>query len=375
MSQAHLPSRSAAHNSRTAAWGDTPARQPNASAPIPISVLGAGSWGTALAALACQRHSTLLWARNPTSAKQVNTRHQLPQYLPNIDLPADLKATDSFEQAVQHACQHDKGPGLIILGVPLAGLVPVCQQLSQVLPKQRRHPLFIVRTSKGFHPKSGALPAALTDAHLPDVPWLHSGTLAGPSFALEVAQGLPVALTIATQSDALAQQCVAALHGVQARIYRSHDVLGVEIGGALKNIIAIACGVSDGLQLGSNARAALITRGLAEIQRIGSALGGQPETFTGLTGLGDLVLTATGDLSRNRQVGLAIARGELEQILATGLTAEGVRCAQAVRDIARQHQVEVPVTDAVCAVLFEGTPPAEAVRQLLARAARTESKK
>lgn len=348
-----------------------PAVSPPSSA-TPVSVLGAGSWGTALAALACRRSPTLIWARNPERAHEIAHQQTLEHYLPGVRLPADLNATTDLKQAVAHACADDTQPGLIILGVPVAGLEQVCQQLAQHLPAQRQHPLFIIRTSKGFHPDSGELPAALSQALLPATPWLHTGTLSGPSFALEVARGLPVALTIATDSDALAAHCVAALHGVQARIYRSHDVLGVEIGGALKNVMAIACGVSDGLQLGNNARAALITRGLAEIQRIGAALGGSPETFMGLTGLGDLVLTATGDLSRNRQVGLAIARGEYQRLIQSGLTVEGVRCALAVQKIARTHHVEAPVTDAVCAVLFEGVSPEDAVRQLLARAARTE---
>jgi len=344
----------------------------DARAALPVTVLGAGSWGTALAALAARRSPTLVWARNADSVRAINNQQRLQQYLPDIQLPQSLQATDNFEQALAHACQQDSGPGLVILGVPLAGLTELCARIRQYLPATRRHPLFIIRTSKGFHPDTRQLPAQLTEEHLPRAPWLHTGTLSGPSFAYEVAQGLPVALTIATPSDSLAKHCVQVLHGVQARIYRSHDVIGVEVGGALKNIMAIACGVSDGLQLGNNARAALITRGLAEIQRVGYALGGQPETFMGLTGLGDLVLTATGDLSRNRQVGLAIAKGDYQDLLASGITAEGVRCALAVRQLAREHQIETPVTDAVCAVLFDGVAPKTAVKQLLARAARSE---
>lgn len=339
---------------------------------IAVSVLGAGSWGTALAALASRRQSTMVWARNPDSVREINEQHTLTHYLPEVALPPSLRASSDFEQVLAHACQQDDAPGMIILGVPLAGLEEVCQKLAQYLPAQRRHPLYIIRTSKGFDPHTGQLPNAITARQLPRHSWLHTGSLSGPSFALEVAQGLPVALTIATPSQALAQSCIEVFHGIQARIYHSEDVLGVEIGGALKNIIAIACGVSDGLALGNNARAALITRGLAEIQRVGYALGGQPETFMGLTGLGDLVLTATGDLSRNRQVGLAIARGELQQLLDSGITVEGVRCARIVQTIAHQHQVEAPVTEAVCAVLFEQVSPQQAVRALLARAARSE---
>lgn len=345
---------------------------PTSRAAFPVTVLGAGSWGTALAALAAQRCPTIVWARNPASAHEINNQQRLQHYLPDITLPAALRATDDFEQALAHACQQDQGPGLIILGVPLAGLTELCALLRQYLPATRKHPLFVIRTSKGFHPETHQLPAQLTTKLLPAFPWLPTGTLSGPSFAYEVAQGLPVALTVATPDEALAQSCIQVFHGVQARIYQSQDVIGVEVGGALKNIMAIACGVSDGLQLGNNARAALITRGLAEIQRIGYALGGQPETFMGLTGLGDLVLTATGDLSRNRQVGLAIAKGNYQDLLNSGITAEGVRCALAVQQLARQHQIDTPVTDAVCAVLFDGVDPPTAVQQLLARAARNE---
>ncbi|WP_298051371.1 NAD(P)H-dependent glycerol-3-phosphate dehydrogenase [uncultured Paenalcaligenes sp.] len=347
---------------------------PQALSTVPVLVLGAGSWGTALAALACQRASTLVWARNADSAAEINTAHQLQHYLPQVDLPNALTATHDFAAAMQHVLGDDSGPGLIILGVPLAGLTDMCAQITAHLPKNRKHPLHILRTCKGFEPTTTQLPHQLTDQHLPRYDWLHTGTLSGPSFALEVAQGLPVALTVASHSKALAQCTVDVLHGQSARIYSSTDIMGVEIGGALKNIIAIACGASDGLHLGTNARAALITRGLAEIQRIGMALGGDAATFSGLTGLGDLVLTTTGDLSRNRQVGLAIAKGiPLDQILASGLTAEGVRCAQAALTLAEHHQIDAPITQAVCDVLFHDLPPLEAVQQLLRRVARLEN--
>lgn len=341
---------------------------------VPVAVLGAGSWGTALAALACQRASTMIWARSAHSVAQINQQHQLPRYLPGIQLPEQLQATSDFEQAIDHALNADQSPGLIILGVPLAGLADLCQRLNAVLPTQRHHPLYILRTSKGFDPTTGQLPHQITNQHLRSAPWLHTGTLSGPSFALEVAQGLPVALTVASASAALCQTTVQVMHGQSARIYSSNDLIGVEIGGALKNIIAIACGIADGLQLGTNARAALITRGLAEIQRLGVALGGNAATFSGLTGLGDLVLTTTGDLSRNRQVGLALAQGQsLDTILASGLTAEGVRCAQAALKLAHQHQVRAPITAAVCDVLFHQLDPRDAVHQLLTRDARLEN--
>jgi glycerol-3-phosphate dehydrogenase (NAD(P)+) len=201
------------------------------------------------------------------------------------------------------------------------------------------------------------------------------GALSGPSFAQEVARGLPCALTIASTSSALRERAVAALHSQALRLYSSDDLIGVEVGGAVKNILAIATGIIDGLGLGLNARAALITRGLAEITRLGVALGARAETFTGLTGLGDLLLTCTGELSRNRRVGLGLAQGQsLEQIIAElGHVAEGVRCAKAVRTLAADKQVDMPITAAVAGVLFDGDTPRAMVMRLLARDPRSEA--
>ena len=347
---------------------------PNALSTVPVSVLGAGSWGTALAALACERAPTLIWPRKADSAAQINTQHQLPAYLPHISLPSALRASTDLPAALQHVLADDSQAGLIILGVPMVSLAAICTQIAALLPAQRQHPLYILRTSKGFEPTSAQLPHEITAQHLPVQPWLHTGTLSGPSFALEVAQGLPVALTVASASAELAACTTAIFHGERARIYTSTDLIGVEIGGALKNIIAIACGIADGMALGTNARAALITRGLAEMQRIGMALGAEAATCMGLPGVGDLVLTTTGDLSRNRRVGLAIANGQrLEQILASGLTAEGVHCAPAALRLAQQLGVDAPITQAVCDVLFHGISPHAVVQQLLSRAARSES--
>lgn len=338
------------------------------------SVIGAGSYGTALAALCSARVPTMIWARNPAVAQEIQHDHRSSAYLPDILLPLALQATDSLPQAVTHACGNDEGPAVFILGVPVAALAETCRALAALLPATRQHPVYVIRVCKGFDAKTGALPSTVAEANLPSSNWLHHGVLSGPSFALEVAQGLPVALTVASHNPSLATTCVDIMHGTQARIYPSDDVIGVEVGGALKNIVAIACGISDGLGLGTNARAALITRGLAEMQRLGVALGGKAETFMGLTGLGDLVLTATGDLSRNRRVGLAIGRGEsLEAIMADGLTAEGVRCASAARAIAQQHHIDAPITEAVYQVLLEGLTPKQAVSELLAREAKSES--
>jgi len=334
-----------------------------------VSVLGAGSWGTALAALAASHADTWLWARDATVADTIQTTHRHPRHLREIALPDTLHATADLRAAVQHVC----ASGLLILGVPVAGLDELCARLDGLLDDASS--LAIVWTCKGFHPDSGELPHQIVARHLGSHAGrarIGFGVLSGPSFAHEVAQGLPVALTVASRQPWVADATTAALHGANARIYSSTDVIGVEVGGALKNIMAIACGIADGLGLGENARAALITRGLAEMQRLGLVLGGQAQTFSGLTGIGDLVLTATGK-SRNRQVGLAIAAGQsLPQILASGITAEGARCARAAQMLGRQYAVDIPITDAVCRVLFENTPPRQAVAELLARQARDE---
>jgi glycerol-3-phosphate dehydrogenase (NAD(P)+) len=225
---------------------------------------------------------------------------------------------------------------------------------------------------KGFELESLRLPHEIVAETLPA--WREVGVLSGPSFALEVARGLPAALTVASHEEAFARRAAAALHHAPLRIYSSTDVVGVELGGALKNIVAIAAGICDGLGLGANARAALVTRGLAEMARLGVRMGGEPDTFMGLTGLGDLVLTATGDLSRNRTVGIRIAGGlPVQRILAElGHVAEGVSSARAARELARRHAVDMPITEAVCAVLFEGLAPASAVETLLSRETRPE---
>jgi glycerol-3-phosphate dehydrogenase (NAD(P)+) len=324
----------------------------------------------------------MLWARNAQLSEQLRATRENAQYLPGIALPEDLLFTACLDQALAHA--QSKGsiaPGLLILGVPLAGLRALCSELSKKLSGQlstQRSPTHqtlagIVWTCKGLEAESGMLPSEIAAEALRDMPHISTGVLSGPSFAREVAQGLPVALTIASQDAALRRATIAALHGGAMRVYANQDVLGVEVGGALKNVMAIACGIGEGLGLGTNARAALITRGLAEMTRFGEALGAQSATFSGLTGLGDLVLTATGDLSRNRQVGIAIGRGQsLSEVLATGLTAEGARCAQAVLKRATQLGVELPITHAVCEVLFEGVAPFDAVSRLLSRVATTE---
>ncbi|GAB1834336.1 NAD(P)H-dependent glycerol-3-phosphate dehydrogenase [Achromobacter xylosoxidans] len=334
-----------------------------------VAVLGAGSWGTALAAAASRRQPTVLWARDPAQATDMAARHENARYLPGIALPQTLTLSSDLD-ATLRSLKQDGAAGLIILGVPVAGLAATCAELAHRLPALGLQDTPIVWTCKGFEADTARLPHEIVREALPGA---IGGALSGPSFAREVAQGLPVALTVASDNAALRAATTQALHGAALRVYANADLVGVEVGGALKNVIAVACGIGDGLALGTNARAALITRGLAEMTRFGVALGAQPETFAGLTGLGDLVLTATGELSRNRRVGLEIGAGrKLADILASGVTAEGVRCARAALERARAIGVELPITEAVCAVLFEGVAPMTAVSALLARNARDE---
>lgn len=335
-----------------------------------VAVLGAGSWGTALAAASSRRHPTVLWARDAAQAAAMAASRENARYLPDVALPAQLAYSGDLDATLRSLAQANTR-ALIVLGVPVAGLAAICRELAHRLPALGLSHVPVVWTCKGFEADTARLPHEIVRETLPGIA---GGVLSGPSFAQEVAKGLPVALTVASENAALCTTTTDALHGAALRVYASTDVIGVEMGGALKNVIAVACGIGDGLALGTNARAALITRGLAEMTRFGVALGAHPETFAGLTGLGDLVLTATGELSRNRRVGLEIGAGrKLADILASGITAEGVRCAQAALARARRLNVELPITEAVCAVLFDGVAPMTAVSALLAREARYES--
>ena len=341
--------------------------------PPRVTVIGAGAWGTALALIAAARGSVCLWARSEPMVKNMVAMRENTRYLPGIPLPDSLAMTSDLQAALEHASQGDT-PGLVVLGVPLAGLRQAFQQITQLLKGKHANLAGLIWTCKGLDAESGQLPHEIAQQAWHESSMeLPCGVLSGPSFALEVAQGLPVALTVASHCEPLRQTTIQAFHGGSIRVYASQDVVGVEVGGAMKNVMAIACGISDGLGLGTNARAALITRGLAEMTRFGVALGAQPATFAGLTGLGDLVLTATGDLSRNRLVGLRIGKGEpLEHIMAQGITAEGARCARAVLHRALELRIELPITEAVCQVLFESVSPRTAVTRLLSREARAE---
>src|SRR6185436_4606752 len=304
-----------------------------------VTVLGAGAWGTALAVHAAATHATRLWARDATQAAQMRSLRRNTRYLPEIALPPALQVTSDFAAAVRHA--HG---GLIVVATPMAGLDPVLRRLAHV------DGAAVLWLCKGFQEGTGWLGHEIARAAAPNA---RVGVLSGPSFAIEVARGQPTALVAASRDAGLCDAAVEAFHAGALRVYTSSDPVGVEVGGAVKNVLAIATGIADGMQLGLNARAALITRGLAEMTRLGLALGAQVETFMGLSGLGDLVLTATGDLSRNRRVGLMLAGGQaLPQILAAlGHVAEGVYTAPMVLARARALGVEMPIAEVVAAVL------------------------
>ncbi|MHB0918589.1 MAG: NAD(P)H-dependent glycerol-3-phosphate dehydrogenase [Thiobacillus sp.] len=325
-----------------------------------LSILGAGAWGTALAASWAPHHEVTLWGRNTAELDAMRTSRVNTRYLPGCPLPDALQFKPDFNAVVDAA-------DLIVIAVPTSGLRATLAALAA-----RPHLPPLVWVCKGFEHGSRKLPHQLVAELLPT--HRQTGMLSGPSFAQEVALGYPTALTLASHDNELAQRLAATLSSHRLRIYAHDDVIGVELGGALKNVMAIAAGICDGLQLGHNARAALITRGLAEMTRLGVRLGGHFETFMGLSGLGDLILTTTGDLSRNRQVGLRLARGQqLDSILAElGHVAEGVTTAREVAALANELGVDLPITRAVCQILFEGLPAAQAVDTLLNREIKAE---
>jgi glycerol-3-phosphate dehydrogenase (NAD(P)+) len=329
-----------------------------------VAVLGAGAWGTALAIALSRKHDVTLWGRDATQVQAIAADRVNQQYLPDIRLDDAISVTSSFGGALANT-------DLALIVTSTSGLPDVITAtLAASAPGKKGPP--IVWACKGFDKLTGKLPHE-TIAELVPEGTLY-GALSGPSFADEVARGLPCALTLAANDQPFATEMAAALNNNALRVYSSADLIGVELGGALKNVMAIAAGISDGMQLGLNARAALITRGLAEIVRLGVAIGGKPETFMGLTGMGDLILTATGNLSRNRKVGMLLAAGKsLDDILrGLGHVAEGVNSAAAALALARKHHVKMPITEAVNAVLFQNADLRDALKALLAREAKAE---
>lgn len=326
-----------------------------------LAVLGAGAWGTALAIAAATRHPVRLWARDAQQAQAMAATRVNARYLPGRELPAEITVTADLGQAARDCA-------FAIAATPTGALGGLLEQLRDQLPALPP----IVWACKGFDARTGELPHRIVERVLGDDACC--GALSGPSFADEIARGLPAALTLASRDPAFSREAAQALHGPRLRVYSSRDVIGVEVGGAAKNVMAIAAGICDGLALGQNARAALITRGLAELTRLGLALGGRAETLMGLAGAGDLILTCTGDLSRNRRIGLQLATGmPLAEALATlGHVAEGVNSARALHALALAHAVEMPITAAVCEVLDGHASPGEAVQALMRRDPRPE---
>ena len=324
-----------------------------------IVVVGAGAWGTALGVSAASRHQLTLWARDPAQAAAIDAQRENRRYLPGIALPPALAVACGPESIPRLAAASD----LVVIATPMAGL-------RAMLAHLREHAGPVAWLCKGFEAPAGDADGLLGHEVKAQVaPDLQAGVLSGPSFALEVARGQPTALVAASDSAGVRDALVAAFHSPRLRVYANDDVAGVEIGGAVKNVLAIATGLCDGLALGLNARAALITRGLAEMTRLGVALGARPETFMGLSGLGDLVLTATGDLSRNRRVGLLLAQGAtLQQAVdSLGHVAEGVYCARAVVRRAAHLGVDMPIARAVVALLDGELAPSGAVAALMGR--------
>ena len=333
-------------------------------APAPVTVLGAGSWGTALAMhLGRGDGAVRLWARDRGLAASMHETRENPRYLPGLALPEVVRVTGEAAEALADSPR-------VIIAVPSHFVESVLDRVGgSVAPRA-----VLISATKGLEPRQGLRISELLARRLPGRPM---AVLSGPSFAREVAEGRPAALVVASTDQSVAADLQRRLAGPALRLYTNRDVMGVELAGALKNVMAIATGLVDGLDLGENARAALITRGLAETVRLGVAMGAQPATFAGLAGLGDLVLTCTGSQSRNHALGREIARGRaLRSVEAdTPMVAEGVRTVSSALRMAREAGVAMPICEEVAAVLFGGKPPAEALASLLAREPRPEEER
>lgn len=326
-----------------------------------ITVLGAGAWGTALALQLSRKHTVALWTRNQAHAAEMQSTRANRRYLGDYAFGDNLAVQDDLAAALA-------GADLILSVVPTNGFRAVLHEIKQLGSKTP-----VIWASKGLEASTAQLPHEIALEELgPAQKW---GALSGPSFADELVRGLPTAVTLAANDETFAREAGCLLHGANLRVYTSTDVVGVSVGGALKNVMAIAAGICDGMQFGNNARAALITRGMAEMTRFGVSLGGKRETFMGLTGAGDLILTCTGQYSRNREVGLRLASGQtLAAILQSlGHVAEGVHTAREVMKRAAQLKVEMPITCEVDQVLSHGQSPRAALENLLSREQKSEA--
>jgi glycerol-3-phosphate dehydrogenase (NAD(P)+) len=330
---------------------------------VRVAVIGAGSWGTTVAALACANAPTVLWARDPAVADRVNRMHGNEDYLPAIELPDALEATASLADAVA-------GADVVVMGVPSHGFRAVLADARPSVDPSAA----VISLSKGLEQGSGLRMTQVIGEVLADHDPARIGVLSGPNLAREVALGQPTASVVALGDPELAKALQVLFMTRTFRVYTNPDVVGCEIAGALKNVIAIAAGIAHGLGYGDNTKAALITRGLAELARLGMALGGDPLTFSGLAGMGDLVATCTSDKSRNRTVGVALGQGRpLDEIVAEmKMVAEGVKSTEAVLELGSREGLELPIAEQVGAVLYEGRTPAEIVPALMLREAKPE---
>lgn len=329
----------------------------------PIAVVGAGSWGTALArVLGTNGHSVKVWAREPEVVEAINSSHANPDFLPDVTLPDSITATTDLAQALN-------GVRAAVSVVPSQFARSVWADGAKALPGDA----LLVSASKGIEVSSLLRMDQVLEEVLGDAIRERFAVLSGPSFAAEVAREQPTLVVSAAHRPEVALAVQDLFQNSYFRVYTQSDVVGVEMGGAVKNVMAIAAGVAAGLGFGHNTRAALITRGLAEMARLGVAMGGRRDTFSGLTGMGDLVLTCSGDLSRNRTVGFRLGQGEsLAEILGGRTVAEGVRTVQAVRELSIRHSVDMPIVEAVHGMLSEGLAPAKALHLLMSRDPRSE---
>jgi glycerol-3-phosphate dehydrogenase (NAD(P)+) len=331
-----------------------------------VAVLGAGGWGTALAILAASNgRDVRLWARREEFAAELAAKRVNSLYLAGVRIPDEVRVTGDLGETME-------GAGLVIIAAPSHGFRDIVRRAACVMRSEDVRRAVFVSAAKGLETGSRERMSRVLAQEAPDCAGV--AVVSGPNFALEVARGLPAATVIASTDRAAGEAVQDVLMGPAFRAYTSPDVIGVEIAGALKNVYAIATGLADGLGLGQNARAAVMTRGLAEMTRLGVALGAHPLTFAGLAGVGDLLLTCTGDLSRNRRAGLAIGRGERpsDHLAATPMAVEGVRTAAVARDLSAQFGVDMPIVEQVYAILFAGKPAADAVRDLMVRMRRAE---
>ena len=329
-----------------------------------VSVLGSGSFGTALASvLADKGEDVLLWARNPEIVESVNQAQENVRYLPGMKLPEKLKATSDIQESLS-------GAELIVVAIPSQAPGGVLRDIASDLPAG----VPLVSAAKGIEKGTLRLVSEIFEEELPGKFHKQLTYLSGPSFAKEIVRKIPTVVSIAAKDDEVGHHVQHCFFHKYFRTYRTQDVIGVEVGGALKNVIAIAAGVSDGLELGHNTRAAIITRGLAEISRLGVAKGADPMTFLGLAGMGDLVLTCTGDLSRNRTVGKKLGEGmKLKDIIAEmNQVAEGIDTTASAHDLAKKLGLELAITDAVFAMLYKDMEPAGVARELMSRGLKKE---